>query len=291
MNISNITFPYPVLGLRGEETSEEADVAGEFEAPFTVEIGSKFIVKIDYALLNSPQLARLVKRGAAVFACEVTCRKTAFRSAYISKDAKQSFEIDTDMLRDQVVLTFFIVAVSDFIYADEGGWHEDYTKRSFDISRGAVLAYGGQAKVLVQREPEDGSRGSSLIAVEPGTAKTGPFEVDLETDTLTIYLPTKTYVLFDNLYASRPDYASTFHASLVIPALVEALTAMSELSQDYQDKKWYHAIDTKLSNDATFSKTEINQQNVLTIAQRLLGFPFSEVTDALASETATEVEE
>jgi hypothetical protein len=291
MNIANISFPYPVLGLRGEEASEDADVAGEFEAPFTLDIGSKFTVGIDYALLNSPQLERLVKKGDAAFACEVTCRKTAFRSAYISKDSKQSFEIDTDLLRDQVVLSFFIVAVSEFTYADEGGWHEDYSKRSFNISRGAVLAYGGQAKVLVQREPLDGSRGSSLIAVEPGTADTGPFEVDLENDTLTIFLPKKTYLLFDSLYVNRTDYASTFHASLVVPALVEALGVMGELSQEYQDKKWYQAIDTKLSNDPTLSKTEINQQNVLTIAQQLLGFPFSEVTHALASESATEGEE
>jgi hypothetical protein len=291
MNITNVSFPYPVLGLRGEESSDEADVMGHFEAPCEVAIASEVSVNIHYKLLHSPQLAQLIEDRSAAFACEVTCRKTAFRCVYTSPSPHQSFAVETDFLRDQIVLEFYIVAIADFVYSDQGGWHSDYAGRVFQITKGAVLAYGGEAKVLVQREPSGHSLGGSLIAVEPGTEKTGPFEVDLESDNVTIYLPTKTYLLFDNLYSNRPEYAATFHSSLVVPALAQALAVMSDSPQDYEDKKWFQAIETKLSQDPELRKFEVNQQNALGIAQRLIEYPFSEVTSTLAEQESSEVEE
>ena len=289
MNISNISFPYPVLGLRGDEDSDDADVMGDFSAPCMLKIDSNFNLKIDFKL-NSKQLEKLVANQTAVFACEVMCSKTAYRNVWTSFQNKLEIQIDTNLLRDQVVLDFYILANKGFEYIEEGGWHPDYNGRAFTIPRGAVLAYGGQRKELVEREPADSTTGGSLIAVEPSKKEKGPFEVDLNSDRMTIYVPIETYSLFEKLYKHNPSYAPIFHSSLVVPALVEAITAMCE-SQDYQEKKWYQAIDTKFSNDADLQKIEMNQRNALPLAQSLVRYPFSEVTSALANDTNSESEE
>lgn len=290
MNISNISFPHPVLGLRGEDSSDDIDVVGQFNAPFEIESGAALSVKVQYELLNSDQLGRLVDAGKAVFACEVMCSKSAFRAVYTCSRSLHQFEVNTDLLRDQVTLEFFILACVDFPYADEGGWHPDYKGQTFNIAPGAVLAYGGRAKYQVQRDPSGTSFGGSLINVVSGSENKGPFKIDLHSETITIVLPKKTYVLFDRLYANCPDYAAVFHASLVVPALMQALSVMGSEQEDYQERKWYQAIDTKLSNDPSLNKFEINQQTALEIAQLLMELPFSEVTSALQAGTSIELE-
>jgi hypothetical protein len=275
--------------LRGDEDSDDADVMGDFSASCVLKIDSNFDLKVDFNL-NSKQLEKLVSKQIAVFACEVMCSKTAYRNVWTSFQNKLEIQIDTSLLRDQVVLDFYIVANQKFEYIENGGWHPDYDGRAFSIPKGAVLAYGGQRKEQVERESSDSSTGGSLIAVEPSNKEKGPFEVDLNSDRMTIYVPTETYNLFEKLYKHNPSYAPIFHSSLVVPALVEAITAMCE-SQEYQEKKWYQAIDTKYSNDSSLQKIEMNQRNALPLAQTLVKFPFSEVTFALAKDTNSESED
>jgi hypothetical protein len=289
MNISNVSFPHPVLGLGGDYSSEP-DVMGEFDAPFEIESGDVVSIKIDYQLIHSTQLEHLIKNRSALFACEVMCKNTAFRSVFTSSVSDHRFEINSSLLSSQIILSFYIIADRDFTYSDEGGWHGDYANQSFEITRGSVLAYGGSAKYQIQREPSGSSFGGSLICVLPGEDHEGPFKVSLESETITIFLPKKTYVAFERLYVNRPDYAATFHASLVVPALMEALSVVGGDCADYRDKTWFQAIDTKLSNDSSLNKFEIHRDVALELAQQLMGCPFSQLTSVLESDNAAEVE-
>jgi len=290
MNISNVSFPFPVLFPRNPDDNSYDDVSGDFKAICELSIEDIFDLKINF-VLNSRQLQTLVSNQNAIFACEVMCSKTAHRNVWTSSQNILEIQIDTNLLRDQVVLEFYVVANKNFQYSDEGGWHEDYRKKTFSIPKGAVLAYGGQRKELVEREPSDSTAGGSLITVEPSKKETGPFEVDLNSDRITIYVPTETYALFEKLYQHNASYAPIFHSSLVVPALVEAITAMNESRQDYQEKKWYQAIDTKFSNDTDLQKIEMNQSNALSLAQALVKFPFKDVTRNLEKAASSESEE
>ena len=289
MNISNVSFPHPVLGIGGDDSSEN-DVMGEFSAPFEISSGETISITIQYQLIHSRQLENLIESRSAVFACEVMCKNTAFRSVFTSSTREQHCQISASLLSSQIILNFYILADRGFIYSDEGGWHPDYLNQSFEITRGSVLAYGGSAKYQIQREPSGSSYGGSLIRVLASDDNDGPFKVFLESETITIFLPKKTYISFERLYRNRPDYAATFHASLVIPALIEALSAMESDSKDYQDKTWYEAIDTKLSNDSSLSKLEIHRNGALELAQQLMGYPFSQLTSLLESDNASEVD-
>lgn len=287
MKLDNVSFPHPVLGLSGTETNDsaETDVMGLFEVAQKLTISKEVSVSVEYSLINSPQLSRLIAEGDAEFACEVSCSKTAFRRVFSGVSAKQEFAIPADMLRDQIVFQYFILAVSAFAYPDEGGWHPDYKGQIFDIERGMVLGYGGEIKHMLERRQEESRKGMSLIEVNCSDADSGPFEVDLNGDVIVIYLPKKTFISFDALYSNNPQYALSFHASLVVPTLLYALSAMaSEEGKDYQERKWYQAIDTKLSKDSRFRDaplSDLTPAKALEISQLLLNCPFSKVTESL----------
>ena len=245
MKLDNISFPHPVLGLTGENSSEEADVMGLFEVGQILSSGSKIAINVDYQLLNSPQLQRLIADGKAQFACEVSCRKTVFRQVFLSSSSEHPFTLSADDLRDQIVFEYFILAIEEFQYKDEGGWHPDYSGQTFEIKRGMVLAYGGSLKHMLERTQVASKKGASLISVECGEKDSGPFEIDVNEETLTVFLPKKIYLAFDTLYNNNTRYAINFHASLVIPTLVHALTLMAtEAGKEFQDKQWYQALDT-----------------------------------------------
>ena len=294
MKLDNISLPHPVLGLSGDSlnSSEEADVMGLFDVSQTLTAGSKIEVKIEYELLNSPQLARIISEGKAQFACEVSCRKTVFRQVFLSPSCNQLFSLSADDLRDQLVFDYFILATADFAYKDEGGWHPDYVGRTFEIKRGMVLGYGGSLKHMLERTQVASKRGASLISVECGEKDSGPFEIDVNDETLTIFLPKKIYVAFDNLYNNNERYAINFHASLVIPTLIHALTLMAtDEGKEYQDKQWYQALETKISKDPKLRELELTQSTALEIAQVMIDCPFSHLTEDLANVEPEEIEE
>ena len=291
MKLDNISLPHPVLGLSGDNSSEEADVMGLFDVVQNLASGSNIEINVGYQLLHSPQLERVISEGKAQFACEVSCRKTVFRQVFLSSSSDHNFTLSADDLRDQIVFEYFILAAEEFQYKDEGGWHPDYEGQTFEIKRGMVLAYGGSLKHMLERTQVASKKGASLISVECGEKDSGPFEIEVNDETLTVFLPKKIYLAFDNLYNNNERYAINFHASLVIPTLVHALTLMStEGGKEYQDKQWYQALDTKISKDPKFRAIELTQISALEIAQLMIDCPFSKLTEELANVEPEEME-
>jgi hypothetical protein len=137
---------------------------------------------------------------------------------------------------------------------------------------------------MIERTQASSKKGASLISVEMGEKDSGPFEIDFNDEMLTIFLPKKTYAVFHDLYANNEKYAVNFHASLVIPTLINALTLMAgEDGKQYEDKRWYQSLSTKISKDLRFRDVELTQTSALEIAQIMIDCPFSKLTLDLAN--------
>jgi hypothetical protein len=281
MKINNVSFPHPVLGINS--IGFDPDVAGEFQVSYRETITNKFTVDLKYELLNSSQIIDLVNRGDAVFACEVNCRKTAYRNIF-TPQVNHPIEIDVGFLRDEVELDFYILAAKDFDYIDEGKWHTDYQGKSFRVQKGMLLAYGGKKKTLIIWDPVSNKR-NSLLTVEPGDEDIGPFEVDIYSETIDIYLPKKTFLIFSAIYDSHPEYQNSFHASLAVPAIAKAFMAMEgkDISQ-IEEKKWFQSIKIRLEEDSALS----SEEDPFKRAQILLKNPFSLLSEGLVNSQSTE---
>lgn len=274
MKLSNVSFPHPVLGIN---QGLEPDINGEFIVFYEDSVSDLYKVQIEFNLYQK-QINELIKLGNAAYACEVNCRKTAYRELYTTTDTSQSIVIPTDLLRDEVSWDFFVIATKDFNYTEKGEWHPDYKNKTFSVEKGMPLAYGGQKRRMIEWDPLS-DRKNSLITVEPGTNDTGPFTVDLQSETINIFLPKKTFMLFEGIYASRPEYQDAFHASLVVPAIAKAITVMeSSEGSDLEEKKWFQTIDIKLENDPRLAA----EDDPFKKAQMILENPFSSLSERLA---------
>lgn len=296
MKLNNVSLPHPVIGLRGADNpnSDENDVRGIFKVEHcAISAGENLDVVVVYSLIGSPQLEVLLREGKVAIACECACAKTAFRNVYCDGSSNLKFAVDTDVLRDQVIFSHYLVAAKTFIYKDEDCWHPDYAGCIFEMKPGVVLGYAGETKYMIERESSGDNSGSSLFSVIcDEERKTGPFKVDANGDALNIFLPKKVHLPFLNLYENREDYAVHFHASLVIPALMHALSLMAGDAKDvYQEKRWYQAIETVLANDNRFRDIELSSTNILEVAQILVGCPFGELTEAMVAAVNEQNEE
>jgi hypothetical protein len=281
MKISNISFPHPVLGIN--PPGFDPDVTGDFKITYRETISNKVTLDIGCELLNSNQLAELVAKRIATFACEVNCRKTAYRNVF-TLQTKHKLEIDAELLRDEVEIDFYILAAQDFDYTDEGKWHIDYQGKAFKVKKGMLLAYGGKKKTFIYWDPISNNR-NSLLTVEPGDDDTGPFEVDIYSETIDIYLPKKTYLIFSSIYDTHPEYQNSFHASLAVPAIAKAFMAMDskDISQ-IEEKKWFQSIKLRIEADTALA----SEDDPFKRAQILLNNPFSLLSEGLVKEQTVE---
>jgi len=289
MKLNNISFPHPVLGLKADEEEVPGrrhegakDMIGVYNASCTDSVAHNAIFKIKHEVLGCPNLLNILSEGLAAYATELTCSKTAYRKLFVSTNKEQTIEVGTDSFRDRVELNFFIIAVKDFSYKDpDDSWHPDYRGMEFDIEKGMILGYGGYIMRMIKRG--GGGRGvKSIITIDSKQDKDGPFDVSLDSESITILLPNTTFEKFTDLYVNQPGYNETFHAALAVPALVEALEAMADTTNvQYKDKMWYQAIETKLDSDYKLTVDDLDGDNLLELAQRIINNPFSILTNSL----------
>lgn len=289
MKLSNISFPHPVLGLKIEE-KERPDMAGIYSVTCSDAISESAIFKINHEVLLRPDILKLIEDGFAAYATEVTCSKTAFRKLFFTNNQNQQIEIRTDSFRDRVELHFFIIALKDFSYSENpvGSWHPDYRGIQFDIEKGMILAYGGYIMRMIARGGA-GQGVNSIITIDSKIEKEGPFDVFLGSESITIFLPSSTFDKFADLYQNQPGYNEAFHASLAVPALVEALKAMADTaSLQYKEKMWYQAIETKLDLEYKITVDQLDEENLLELAQKIINNPFSILTNCLINSANAE---
>jgi hypothetical protein len=287
MKLGNISFPHPVLGIKVEE-NETPEVNGLYNIRCEHIIQEKTIFKINHRLINAIEIDNLIQNGHAIFVTEVSSSKTAYRKSFKSSAENQIVEIDTDNLRDLVVLNFFIIANNSFIYCDnEDVWHPDYKGAQFEISKGMPLAYGGQIKIIIERGNSSGGI-RSLFNVETNNEKNGPFSVWLESETIDILVPEKAFSNFSNLYENQPGYDETFHAALAVPALYEALLAMRDDQTLHNERRWYQALEAKLEADFKYKIDDLDGADLLQIAQKIINNPFTSLTESLIQIENTE---
>lgn len=97
MNLDNVTFPYPVLGINDDilpkpETPDVSLTADEYYYYFKVEL------KYD-----NPDISSLVKKGYAEHVCEVVCASTKYRHCFKSNSGIFSIKISRKYLAGKIV--------------------------------------------------------------------------------------------------------------------------------------------------------------------------------------------
>jgi len=260
------SYPFPVLG-------NEDDLAGSFMPHMTYTLEpNKAIINCSFNLDNVT-IENLISEGKAKFFIQAECSATFFRRTYSTSASETRIEIDSGDVRDRVTVSFYICAIEGITDYDPEGTHPDLAGETSDVEAGDVLAVGGIGWFMADKTFDPlKAPVSSFMKIKEGSPKSGPLTIEYDSDSILIVLSKDD---FRNYKYARKYAVSSIHASLVFPALVDALHVMRAHKNEYSDSVWFGRI------EQICLERKINIDEPIEAAQRLLGEPVMRALDEL----------
>ncbi len=258
MKTKNLSYPHPVLG-------NEDDFEGDFIVSCKHSLrGPEVKLSVRHQVTND-YVKNLIQSGDAVYATEVECPSTFYRSTYISDQPEATYLFDSNKVRGAVTISFKVRAKSSIEDYEPDGVHSDYKGFKFKISSGDILANGGSTTIIAEKDFDPMKPAvSSLIAIKQGTKDKAPLDIDFSQDKILIKLSIEDYNNF-NLVKGRTSVAGILHASVVLPVLAEALRLVgSEDGEELRGTHWFKRMEIIVSQqDLPLNEPLLAAQNIL----------------------------
>ena len=274
MQITDLSLPYPVLGINDDYLSSK--YSSEIEVAPS-EFDMEFVVKHE---LTNKKLNNLIADKKIKFCVEINCPSTFYRNSFLSYDVIQTFKIKQELLRGKFYIYFYIVSEAEIPAYTNSDFNEDYLGQKFDIGIGDILAYGGRSKFTAIKN------WNALKAVKTFMTITGDAELEymdvyLGPDKIYVQLPQKDIDKYMNI-ASYDDVRPILHSSLAYPALVYALTEVLQNPGQYEKKEWLQFIKTKIEHDPNLSWFNWqNHEEINRFAQEMFGKPIKRMIESI----------
>ncbi len=266
MKIDHLSFPHPVLNLQDDIPS------GNYKVTHSIQKSrDEIVINVIHDLVQD-SIEKLITGREACFLTEIQCPQTLFRVAYISHDPEQAIIIPSTDLRDFVEISFFIVADQSIFPYEIKEANKDYAGFKMEVTKGDVLAYGGRDHFFAEKKWEAQKSVSNFMEIRPYSMLNGPIKFFLGEEKIIVHLPAGDYKFYRKL-VGYDQFAPMFHSSIVLPALMYALTEMMSDSEQYENLSWYKVMDSRRNTDEKISKLSWEPENVPEIAQAILSNP------------------
>lgn len=274
MNFNGFSFPHPILGL-GDEITGLAQVDDIIYDEVTD--SENYNLTINYNLDN-PDIINLINNQKAAFFCELTCSSTVYRQAELSFNPIQQIKVAKDAVRGKVDMLFLVLANSSISNYTNSQVHADYNGFQFAIDQGDILAYCGEGDFIAGIVYEKLRAVSSFMEVMQGEHSIGELDIILESNKIQVLLSKTDFELYSDARVGKNlKYASTFHSSIALPALIHALyqLKLGSNKDELKERPWAQIIEHRIQNDPLFNSIQLEEDNIIKIAQILLGLPLS----------------
>ena len=262
MKLSHRSFPHPVVG----NADDVLDAA--FQAAISVyndRVNYYINVKVQ---CSSNTISKLVKKGDAAYVLHVECGNTLYRSATEFTENEREFMIPGENLNSTVEVNVVAQAKRDIAKYKVDKAHTDYGDAAFSVCAGDILAVSEGFTFDADINFDTLRSMSSIMQIrERPDPDDAPMEVDLNEEKITIYL---CHADFQNykLIRAHSVLSASLIATVVLSALVDALTYLKGDHSDVEDTRWCRCLKRRIEH-ARLS-LEIPP---LTLAQNLLELP------------------
>lgn len=275
MKISNLSFPYPVLGI-GDDVEPRPSIV-------SVDITKRnlsFVFDIQLDMQNE-DIAKHIKRSNAKYACEVECSGTLFRKCFLSDVPRFSIDIKRTDLAGRVTFQASVVVLKPIKNYYNHNFHEDYLGYRFDLEPGNLLAFIGQFNYDADIKYDKLRSVGSFMQITEGKMERMP-KFDLGGDKINIKLPSAMYTQYKESILGNRQFSTIIHSSLVFNALVTALLYIG----DNEETLWARTLRYRIEHSReleAFRETLTNQdpEEVMQLAQELLLNPYKRLFESL----------
>ena len=274
MNLSNISLPYPVLGISDDIFPQLKDDCIRMTPNKT---GRSYCFDITLMQENK-DISILIANGFAEYVCEVNCPRTFYRKSFASQSLELHIEIPKGLLCREVSFTCLVIVKKNIAGYTNRGFHPDYQGFSFDMSPGDVLVAFGKAVYNIDIEYDKLQTAGAFMQIRENVEGKDFISFNVAGDKIEILLPTKLYEMYDNEIGRDFAFSEIFHSSLVLNALVYALQYIEE----YSDTLWARTLKYRINTEENLQQYDLSDKdNTLELAQVLLGNPYKRMFDRL----------
>lgn len=263
--MSQVSFPYPVLGSGDDYSSADFQVAinvvdGDLDPQDT-------ILKIPFKFsMNDECIQQMLDNGSASYGFEISCAATSRREVFMATEAAGDLTLDTSQLFGTVRIApkvFVLEEVSEFRSPNFNPEFEDMT---FSLSPGDAVASAPEEVISVELKK---LRLESLLRVERFD---GPdpwtYQFSVDGEHLVMMLSSK----FHDFFLEARDNPSTrpfLIMSVYKDCLVAALEALID-DDGETSSSWSRALAEKLEKNGLQLPDTKNFDQLNELAQKLL---------------------
>lgn len=265
MKISNISLPYPVLGVSDDilpslpvDSVSVELVNDPHHYTFTIQLR-----------FDNDDIAYYILNGKAEYTCEYDCARTMLRACEKSSEPRFVITIPRSAINGRINFNCFVSVKSQINNYTNSGFNDDYEGFSFDMEPGDVLVAFPQFHYDADIKYDRLQAAGSFMQIRESTLHKEVF-FDISGDKIEILLPPAIYQQYCDPRVRGA--AEILHSSLVLNALTYALLNI----EPHEQTTWAKSIYYRLDNEEGFSRAELDDDsNVPSIAQRLLKDPYA----------------
>lgn len=276
MDIKYKLYPYPVLWNKNDDYMTSSF---DCEIKLTRDI-KRFYLNVKF-LLSNKELLEMIEHDLLEYALHIESPFSSYRTIKTSKQNEINIYLSDDNLLGKISLCPFIVAKQDLTNFYNTDWNPDYADTHFNIQKGAILAIGNGYKFSVDKETEDLSKVESIFTIyKRETSEEIPVEIEINSDKIRIGLNIKDY---DNYaFMGTDNSINIINAFIIFPALIFTFEKVERSIEDYQDYRWFKALDMILKRyDMSLNESLFASMSSFELAQKIMSFPVSKALFSL----------
>lgn len=278
MSQNNIAYPYPVL------TAYSDDVQPAL-IPQNVLVEEIQISNNDYILpvtliLEDAELLRLITEKKAEYMFDVNCPATLYRCCIKSDNKRGEICFPGKRVSGVVKIRPYVIAKTAFTYHNPA-FHPDYGSDGFDIEEGDVLAIFNEFTYDFDIDYNQLKAFSSIMYIRKADDENEKgIHYLMDEEKIVIVLPVHKFDQY-NQFKGDPRYTAAVHASLAQNALLAVMMQTNWADEDTQEPLWKRTIRYRVMHEEELQpyKDLANQENLVMIAQKLLGDPIQRMFD------------
>lgn len=276
MKYNNISLPYPVLGINDDVYPLLSNDCIVMDTP--LKTTSEYVFGLTLSQENE-EIASLIAKGKAEYACEVSCKNTFLRKVFHSSNNHFQIRLSRKEVNGHINFNSFISVKEPIQGYSSPDFNEDYSGFTFDLDKGDLLAVFPAASYNTNINFEKlFAAGSFMQIIEAAEGVEKPW-FNIDDDKIFIEMPHNMYEQYKRIGNGFPEL---IHSSLVHNALVYALSNLEE----YQDKGklWADCLVQRF-NDPELQAYSIEDMKdmkcVFEVADFLLQDPYQRLLDAV----------
>ena len=284
MSQNNLAYPYPVLTAYSDDVQpalvEENVQVGEMQ----INDNNDYVLPLTL-ILEDQQLLQLITDGKAEYTFDINCPASLYRRCINSNHNEVKIDFPFKRVSGVVKIRPYVIAKTAFSYQNSA-FHPDYGNESFEIEKGDVLAIFNEITYDFEINYNQLKAFSSIMFIRKSEDENErDIHYLMDEPKIVIVLPVDKFDQY-NQFKADPQYTNAVHASLAQNALLAVLMQTDWNDEDPQEPLWKRTIRYRVAHEEELMpyKDLTNRENLVIIAQKLLGDPIQRMFEDFAKE-------